>query len=467
MRFTFIRLAKTWQAGYCQEFTTLLRLSLPIIIGQLGTVLLALTDILMISPLGKVSLAAVGLANSVFFLIAVVGIGITSVITPLVSKAKARGDIVECSHLFVQGQKVAFLAGLIILFITLIVAYFAPWFGQEAEVEQIFQSFLIVLGFSAVPMIWFYSLKNFADGLSQTQVAMHITFATVVVNGLLNYVFIYGLPPVLPALQAQGAAISTLLARLFMSVAMYAYIRYYDFFRVFISQISFWEKNSILFQHIWQMGIPAGLQFFFEIGSFTGASILMGWLGSASLAAHQVALNLATISYLIAFSFAIAGSIRVAEGLGLSDKKQMLKAANTAAFTSITFMTFCCLLFLIFTSPLVRLFTQEPTVVAIAIKLLSIAAFFQISDGTQVVFLGLLRGIGDMKIPTYITLVAYWLLSLPISYLLAFTYQLQAIGIWIGLWVGLTTAALLLSIRFYVLLHYRFNEIPKKELVEA
>jgi multidrug resistance protein, MATE family len=204
-----------------------------------------------------------------------------------------------------------------------------------------------------------------------------------------------------------------------------------------------------LVKKLFRLGLPGGFQFFFEVAAFSGAAVIIGWLGKYPLAAHQVAINLASVTYMMASGFSAAGAIRVGEAVGMGSRQRVLQAGTVALAMSGGFMALCCLIFLSINQELVALYINDPRVASIASSLVIIAGFFQLSDGIQVVGLGILRGIADVNIPTVITLFAYWIIGLPVGYLLGFSLGMNVQGIWIGLLIGLTVSAILLTVRFY------------------
>jgi MATE family multidrug resistance protein len=199
---------------------------------------------------------------------------------------------------------------------------------------------------------------------------------------------------------------------------------------------------------IFQIGLPSGFQYFFEVGAFAFAAIMIGWIGEYELAAHQVAINIASITYMIATGLSAGGSIAVGDALGRRNRQDIIRSGYSAMIMATAFMGVCAIIFSLFSNWIVALYINESHVAEMATGLLIIAAFFQLSDGIQCVGLGILRGIGDTKIPTVITIIAYWVIGIPIGYYLGFKTGLSLYGIWISLSIGLSFSALLLTFRF-------------------
>lgn len=432
------------------NLTDTLRLSIPIIIAQLSTVLMGLTDNLFVGRLlGAVPLGAAGLANSMSFLLSSIGIGGLSVVAALVAQASGRNDAAEINQLYRAGLRVALLLSLALGLVVAVLALNFHWLGQTAEVNAIARPFMLILSASSVPLFIFIAARQLGDGLRFPRVAMTITIAALALNALFNYVFILGIGP-FPKLGVQGSAVATLLSRVFMAVAMLVYIRRSGTFRDYF-QTSFTALPIGRFvRDILRLGLPSGLTFFFEIALFTAAMIIIGWLGADRLAAHQIAINMASSTYMMATGISSAAAIRVGSALGRGDRDGVRRAGLAAFLLSALLMGTAGLVFILFNTTLVNLYISDaPEVARIAATLVFLAGFFQLSDGIQVVGIGALRGLSDVNVPTLITLFSYWLVALPISYLLGFTFGYDAAGVWIGLLVGLSIAAGLLTVRFF------------------
>ena len=429
---------------YQQDLKDTIRLSIPIVVAQLGVVLMGMTDNIMVGRmLGAVPLGAAGLANSITHMICSIGIGSLSIVSALVAQSNGRDDKAEINKLFKAGVKAALLLGLVLGAVSLLVAWQFDIFQQTAQVTTLARPFMIILVISNIPLFLFIAQRQLCDGLANPKVAMYITVSALIINLILNYVFIkwFGL---------NGAAVATLFARIFMAIAIWIYIKRSEFFKPYFDFQNLKDSGNELIKKILRLGVPGGFQFFFEIAAFASAVVMIGWLGEAPLAAHQIAINLASTTYMMATGIASAGSIRV--GLALGQKSlDAVRRAGTAAFvTTILLMGLSCLLFLSANEWLVSLYIRDnPDVTNIATGLVIIAGFFQFSDGIQVTALGSLRGIADVNIPTIITLFAYWILALPLSYILAFHANMNVTGVWLGLSAGLTVSALLLTIRFF------------------
>ena len=437
-----------------KEIKTTFLLAYPVMLSQLGQVAVGVADSMMVGRLGALELAASSLANSIFFVALMFGIGISMGLTPLVSNAFGKGKTNQISRLFSNSLLINFLAGVALFGLVLLFSQSLSLLNQPEEVEALALPFLLIITASLIPLMVFQTFKQFVEGLSQTKQAMFITIAANLVNVFLNWLLIWGHWG-FPELGFLGAAWATLISRVLMMVLMGGYVLTSKRYNDFKIQIFRFKPNWTLCQRILKIGIPTGFQFIFEVSAFSAAAIMMGWISVNALAGHQIALNLASISYMMATGVATAGMIRVSHYIGKEDYVGMKEVGRVVFGMVAAFMFVCALLFFAFRFYLPTLYIDDPEVISLAASLLILAGFFQISDGIQVVGLGVLRGMEDVKVPTLVTFFAYWALGLPLGYLLAFKFAFGESGIWIGLLIGLTITA--------ALLFYRFEQLSKKK----
>jgi len=270
-----------------------------------------------------------------------------------------------------------------------------------------------------------------------------------IVNAFTNWLLIFGNWG-FPALGLDGAGWATFASRIFMALALMIFVMNNKFFKQYDVSFHFRSINWPVIKKILSLGLPSGIQYFFEVGAFSFAVIMVGWLGTKQLAAHQIAINLASISFMAVLGISVAGSIRVGNAVGRKDIAETRRAGFTASLLGASIMLFAGIIFILFRNYLPTLYVNDEVVISYASSLLIIAALFQISDGTQAVGIGILRGLTDVKIPTAITFIAYWIVGLPVGYLLGFNFGMGVQGVWIGLLLGLTTSAILLTLRFNV-----------------
>ena len=434
------------------ELIDTLRLSIPIIIAQLGVILMGVTDNLFVGRLlGAVPLGAAGLSNSLSFLMTSIGVGGLSVVAALVSRARGESNDSDINKLFRAGLKVAVLLSLVLGSLSAVMAFNFDLFGQSIEVTRMARDFMLILSVSILPLLIFVAARQLCDGLRYPRVAMAITLSALVVNATFNYILITGVG-LFPGFGVQGSALATLLSRIFMAIAMLTYVYRSGIFKPYLAAEFSVLPTMAELKKILQLGLPGGLTFFFEVATFSLAQVMVGWLGEVQLAAHQIALNMASTTYMMATGISSAAAIRVGASVGRGSLEGVRRAGVAAFILSAIFMGCCALLFLTANEWLVSLYIRNnPAVSTMAASLLIMAGFFQLSDGIQVVGIGTLRGLADVNVPTWITLFAYWVIALPMSYVFAFTLNLDVTGVWIGLLVGLSLAAILLTTRFFQL----------------
>jgi multidrug resistance protein, MATE family len=440
-----------------EHFKVTLALAFPVVISQLGQVLVGVADSMMVGRLGALPLAAASLANSIFFVILMFGMGISMGITPLVSIAEGKGKSKRISNLFGHSLWINILTAIALTGLVLGLSTGLHFLGQPEEVVLLTIPYLLVITASLFPFMIFQTFKQFAEGLSQTKQAMYITIFCNGVNIFLNWVLIWGRLGA-PEMGLMGAGWATLISRIMMPILMGYYILTSKRYHVYSISLKLKKASIRIFSKILNIGIPTGFQYIFEVSAFSAAAVMMGWIGVNALAGHQIALNLASISYMMAAGLSTAGMIRVSNFIGRDNPKAMREAGMVVFGMALIFMLFTALIFVSFRMFLPTLYIDDPEVISLASSLLIIAALFQLSDGAQVAGLGVLRGMEDVKIPTLITLFAYWILGLPLGYFLAFELGMAEKGIWYGLLIGLSCTAILLFYRFHVLSKKRLNQ---------
>jgi len=435
-------------------------LAYPVVLSQLGHVLVGAADSVMVGRVGTNELAAVSIANAVFSVTMMFGIGVSFGLTPLVAQADGEGNHRASMRFLKHSFVINFIFGLLLFILLLFGGYILDILNQPKEVIILAKPYLAIIGFSLLPFMIFQTFKQFAEGLSMTKQAMYITLSANVINIILNYILIFGKIGFEP-LGLVGAGWATLISRVLMAIGMIIFVLYFHQFKKYWThfKVTVWNKKS--FKQLLNLGVPTGFQYIFEVGAFASAAIMIGWMGATQLAAHQVAMNLASISYMMATGISAAATVRVGNQLGQRDIPTLRIAAFTCFLMAIIFMSFTGILFMSLNDLLPFLYTSDQSVIQIASSLLIIAALFQLSDGIQVVGLGALRGMGDVKLPTAVTFMAYWVIGLPSGYLLAFVFDFQEKGIWYGLLIGLSVTAIILFVRFNNktrLLAHKFNQ---------
>jgi len=441
---------------YTKEFSYNLKLAYPVVLGMLGHTLIGIVDNFMVGSLGSTELAAVSLGNSFIFIALSLGIGFSTAITPLTAEADAEKDDKKIRSTFHHGLLLCTVLGVSLFILTVLSKQIMYLMHQPKEVADLAAPYIDWVAFSLIPVIIYQGYKQFAGGLSQTKYSMYAIFMANVVHVFFNYVLIYGIW-IFPKLGILGAALGTVISRIMMVVFMHFLLRKNATFKRYFKNFSFKEIRKSMLKKIINLGLPSAMQMLFEVALFTAAIWLSGSLGKNSQAANQIALILASTTFMVAMGLSVTAMIRVSNSKGVNDFKNLIVVARSIFILTIIIETVFGLFFVLLHNYLPHLFlnmadvTQtidNKEIIIIASKLLLVAAIFQISDGIQVVVLGALRGLQDVKIPMYITFVAYWVIGFPISFYLGKYTDLKATGIWIGLLAGLSAAALFLYIRF-------------------
>jgi len=441
---------------YTREFKYNLRLASPVILGMLGHSFVAFADNVMVGQLGTAELAAVSLGNSFVFVAMSLGIGFSTAITPLVAEADGAGDAREGRRALQHGLVLCALLGITLFGAVLLCKPLMSLMDQPEEVVALAIPYLDLVAFSLIPLIVFQALKQFSEGLSKTKYPMYATIVANIINILLNYLLIFGAFG-FPKLGIVGAAIGTLVARIGMCLFLWVIFQQRPFFKPYVYRLRFHSIEKRMMRKIMSLGFPSALQMFFEVAIFTAAIWLSGVLGKNPQAANQIALNLSSMTFMFGMGLGVAAMIRVGNQKGLKDFPELRRVASSIFLMTVILEVIFALAFLLGRHLLPTIYldvndlsnqADNMEVLSIAARLLLVAAFFQISDGLQVVVLGALRGLQDVRIPTLITFIAYWGVGFPISYYLGLHTPLKSTGIWIGLLAGLTASAFMLYLRF-------------------
>ncbi|GAA3919924.1 MATE family efflux transporter [Chitinophaga oryziterrae] len=430
---------KKYQQYYRDNF----RLAYPVVISQLGHTMVALSDTVIIGHTGDVPLAAVALGSSLFSVFMVMGIGMSYGLTPLIAQEHGRGNIEACGSLLRHSLFINLILGLILSTAIIIGSNYLHLLHQEPDVQAQARPFLQCLGASFFPLMVFLSFKQFAEGLGFTRQAMNISIIGNVINIVIGITLVYGFH-----LGVIGVGIATFADRLLMGLAMAWYVLKGNRFKKYIHQFGHWNLSGAAIKKILGIGAPVAMQYIFEISAFSGAIIMAGWIGAKEQAAHQIAINLASITYMMASGISAAAGIKSGNYFGARQFRELRMSAIASYHMVLIMMSTTALIFMVFCRLLPLIYISDVAVVELAAHLIIIAAFFQLFDGTQVLGLGILRGLGDVKMPTIITFLAYWVLGLPVGYFLGIYLGFGVQGIWWGLLLGLLTASILLFFRF-------------------
>ena len=434
-------------AQYIPFYRRILHLAIPVVLSQIGQVTVSLADNMMVGHTGTAELAASAFANNVFIIGMFFGMGITYGLTPLVGKAFGNNKPEDVVQWLKNGIFTHLAASVALSVIMFGVYFFLPFMGQTDDVLELARPYYLLLCASCLPFMLFFSVKQFFEGIGNTKMAMQITLIANAINIAVNYILIFGKFG-FPEMGLMGAGIGTLISRLVMPLLFVIYIIRIPRFRRYFSLAHAQPFNKSRIVSLLKIGIPIGLQIIVEVLTFSIGAIMMGWLGETPLASHQVAIGLASFTYMISLGISQATTIRVSHQLGQNDFKSLKMAAYASTHLVIMFMSAMGMIFILARDYLPLFFTKDPVVVVIASQLLVVAAIFQVFDGLQVIMLSALRGMADVKIPMLMAFAAYMLVGIPTSY--GFTFLLHAgpMGIWFGYLVGLGSAGILFFVRF-------------------
>jgi len=433
------------------HFKETILLAWPVVLTQVGHVLTSLVDIIFLGKLGTAELAAGVLANSLYILVLVFCIGMSYALTPLVAEAKSNNNPNKLVSYLKNATALNFIVAVgCFLFLSLF-APFMQYLGQPMDVVEKAIPFFEILIFSMIPVSFFFTGKQFCEGISNTRIALFISVAGNLINIILNYGLIWGRFG-LPELGYLGSAWASLFSRCFMGLAFVVVL---SKTHLIIGFVQLWKNsrmNKMDFLSLWKIGINSALQFTFEVAAFAIAGIFCGTFGKEQLDGHGVALNLASFTYMFASGIGSAATIRASDFYAKRNWKALKDSAYASISLVLVMMGVFGIIFFLFNTQLPKLFTDDIRIVNIASTLLIIAALFQIFDGLQVTMIGILRGMQDVKFSTYMTLIGYWMVAIPLAAILAFNFKLASFGVWMALLIALIFVGVALLLRFNYLI---------------
>lgn len=441
---------------YLPYYKRNLKVALPVMLTQLGASLVGLFDSMMVGHYATVDLAAVSFANALFFMAMVFAMGALMAITPLVGIQMGEMNIMpekkadirqKIAVLFQNGMLFTMLQSALMLILLAGCIPFLSYFGQEPEVIEVARPYYILIVVSLVPFLVFTFFKQFLEGLGNTLVAMIITLAMNGLNILLNWIFIYGHWGA-DAMGATGAGIGSLISRVGMALCFGLAMWFHKDWKYYIKTFSWRNFSWSEIKQQIKLGFPIGAQTFLETFTFAASFVIIGWISKEALAAHQVANQIADMTFMIALGVGAATTIRVSHQLGEKNIVGVRMASNASIHLVLVINTIGAALMIGLRHYIPMLFTEDQEVIAIASKLIVIAGLFQYADGLQAVGAAMLRGITDVKVPMLIAFVSYILVGLSVGLICAFPLQQGASGIWIGFIFGLSLAAICFHIRF-------------------
>lgn len=431
-----------------KEFRRTLKVAFPIIISNIAQIGLGLIDSVMIGAVDYKQLAASSIVINIISIPQVLGTGIAIAISPLAAIANGQKNIYKASKVLFNGFLLSTIIAVLIAVILVSCNSFLFHLGQDETVAALAIPFYKLLAWSLIPMLMFAAVKQFCDGLEFTKTAMTLSLISLPLNAFLNWIFIYGRFG-LPRMELAGAGLGTLITRILIVITLIVIVCRHKIFKPYIAiRKKAWKSDLKTLKELLHIGVPSSLQYGVEVAAFSVSGIMIGWLGATSQAAHQIALNLATATFMAASGLSLGGSIRVANAFGRNEKGLLRSIGTSTISGGLVYGSICGVIFIILRNHLPVLFTNNIEVATISSSLLVFAALFQISDATQAIGVGLLRGIKDVKLPTAFVAIAYWLIGIPAGYFLAFTLKMGASGIWLGFVTGLSASSILLNTRF-------------------
>lgn len=434
---------------FLKEIRITLALGVPMIMGQMGQMLLHIIDAIMIGRLGVLPLAAAAFGGNLIGFILVIGYGLSAAVSILVARSFGRGNLAQCGEILRHGIFVISLYALIWAAVAQFGSNIFYWFGQPEEVVEASLGYVQMLGWSLVPSLIYACLRSYSEALNRSWIPFMVLLSGLAINVFLNWIFIFGKLGS-PPMGVRGAGLATLISRGSMMVILgYILIRSSGF-GINLLDLKLLKMSGKLFREMLGLGIPTSFQLLFEVGMFTGAAVLMGWIGTVALAAHHITMSVAGFTFMIPLGMSFAVGIRIGHAAGREDFNAIRRIGHSSIAFSLIYMGFfgCSIFF--FRDKIPFLFISEVPVILLASKLLIVVALFQIFDGVQVICMGALRGLSDVKVPTILAFCGYWLISIPVGYFFAFGLDKASLGIWVGMSLGLIFTAIVLFIRFRI-----------------
>lgn len=434
--------------GLWTEAKKTLTLALPLVMGLVGAHAMTLIDAAMIGDLGVEPLAAAAFGANVTAFFLIIGFGLCTAIQILVAQSHGRGNSREGLLVLQAGLWLVSIYSMVLSVVAPMDLSWLYHLGQPEEVVIQSEAYVVVLFWSILPALAYHALKAFYEAQNRPWLPFIILVLGLLSNVLMNWLLIYGKLG-FPAMGLDGAGVATFLARLFMLLALGAYLLWERFRGMVLRLKDFFRVESLRVRRILSLGIPSAFQLLFEIGLFTAVTVMMGWFGATELAAHHIALSVTSLIFMVPLGYSIATTIRVAEAVGLEDPRAVRRISLSSLMVSTSIMGIFAVMTFSFRWQIPLLFIDNSDVVRLASQMLIVTALFQIFDGLQVGALGALRGLGDVKVPTLFAFVGYWLVSLPVGLMFAFYYDFKGVGLWFGLLTGILLASIVLTSRLF------------------
>lgn len=423
------------------EFRALLTIAVPVVTVQVGLMLMGVVDTLMVGRVSAAALAAVSLGNLYFYNAMCIAMGTIMALDPLVSQALGAGDEAGVTRAVQRGLVLAVLLSAPVMLVMLPADFVLTTFRQPAEVIPDGAAYTRISATSIVPFLIFVVLRQTLQAVGSLRTIVWTIVLANVLNGVLNWALIFGHLGA-PAMGVRGAAIATVVSRWGMTVILLLIA--WQALRPYLSRLDPAVRDIGALWRVTVLGLPIGVQLFLEVSAFAAVGLMMGVFGTAQVASHQIALNLAALTFMVPLGISAAAAVRVGHGVGAEELARSLRAAKLSYYMGGGFMCTTAVLFILIPEPLARLYTADGVVIAITGLLIPIAGMFQVFDGLQAVGAGVLRGLGDTRVPLAAMLAGYWLIGVPVSVLLGFYTELGPVGLWWGFVAGLAAVAVFL-----------------------
>ena len=424
------------------ELLPLLRLAGPVILAEIGWMSMGIVDTMMVGRLGPAAIAATGLGSGVFTAIAIFGMGLMLGLDALVSQAFGAGNREECVRWLRHGVWLAIVTGPIVMALAWLAYLSLDRWGLHPEVHTLVERYMRVIAAGAWPLLLYAAFRRYLQGMHVVRPIMFALVSANVVNAAANWLLIFGNLG-FPALGVEGSAWATTAARLYMAAFLFVAIRREH--AAHGDRYAHITLEVARLRRLVALGFPAAAQITLEVGVFAAATALAGKLDPVSAGSHQIALNLASLAFMVPLGLASSGAVRVGHALGARDPERAAHAGWTAMAAGSALMIAIGVVFFAVPVPLLRAFTTDSTVIEIGVGLLAIAAAFQLFDGAQAVATGILRGSGDTRTPMITNVIGHWVLGLPVGYVLCFVAGWGVAGLWTGLSIGLVFVSAILT----------------------
>lgn len=434
--------------SYKHYYSSILKLGLPIMLGQLGVIVTGFADTVMVGHYSTEALASASFVNNVFTLVMVACMGFSYGITPIVGALFARGETQQIGETMRNALVLNLIFGAVALLAMVGFYSLIDDIGQPEELLPLIRPYYVIILLSNIPLVWVGALKQFTDGVTHTRLGMWVLLLGNVLNIVLNYLLIYGKCG-FPEMGLLGAGIATLIARLSMAVAHTAVVLGSRRYKPYVKAFAESRLSLAAMRTIFATSIPIAVQMALETGSFTAASVMIGWLGKVPLAAYQIMVIFGMLGFMIYYSLGASITIKISHYHGVGDMQRVRECCAAGYHITLLSAIVACTVFYIFGEPIISLFTTDREVVAVAMTLILPMIMYQFGDATQVTFSNALRGLADVRPAMWIALTAYVIVGLPVCYLLGFPCGLGIVGIYISFTVSLLTAGLLFMHRFY------------------